>query len=101
MLSVSLAYRRSADAIGATQRPWNVIVALPFVMVALNLLARFFTTAAGDSYLTVIGVGNMALLGLLVLAVYQAMSAFDRACAGRQMSHADRCEVPAMRRLLG
>lgn len=88
------AYRRSAGAIGASQRPWNVIIIVPWVMVALNLFAQFFTKAVGDNFLTVIGVVNLTFLGAMVLALYQAMSSFDRACTGRQMSHSDRADVP-------
>lgn len=88
------AYRRSAGAIGASQRPWNVIIIVPWVMVALNLFAQFFTKAVGDNFLTVIGVVNLTFLGVMVLALYQGMSSFDRACIGRQMSHSDRADVP-------
>jgi hypothetical protein len=88
------AYRRAAGAVGGTQRPWTFIIALPWVCIGLNLLARFFTTAAGDSFLTVIGVVNMGFIGMYVLGTYQALSSFDRACAGRHMAHSDRNELP-------
>lgn len=88
------AYRRSAGAIDASQRPWNVIIVVPWVMVALNLFAQFFTKAVGDNFLTVIGVVNLTFLGVMVLALYRAMSSFDRACTGRHMAHSDRGEVP-------
>jgi len=88
------AYRRAANSIGASQHAWNVIIVLPWVMAAANLLSRFFTLAAGDSYLTIIGVVNLAALGVIVLSLYQAMASFDRACAGRQMAAADRGDVP-------
>lgn len=88
------AYRRAANSVGASQQPWNVIIVLPWAMAALNLLSRFFTLAAGDAYLAMIGVVNLAALGVMVLSLYQAMASFDRACAGRQLAAADRGEVP-------
>ena len=88
------AYRRAANSIGASQRPWNLMIVLPWAMAAANLISRFFTLAAGDSYLTIIGVVNMAALGVIVLSLYQAMASFDRACAGRHLAAADRGEVP-------
>ncbi|MGB8858961.1 MAG: hypothetical protein WCC60_06885 [Ilumatobacteraceae bacterium] len=87
------AYRRAARAVGATQTPWTFISMLPFVMVGLNLLSRFFTRAIGDSYLTVTGIANLAFVGMYVMGLYQAMSSFDRACAGRQMAHTDRADL--------
>jgi len=88
------AYSRTAGAVGASQRPWALVIALPWVMVALNLLARFFTNAVGDAFLTITGVVNLAFVGLYVLGFYQALSSFDRACSGRQMAHTDRGGVP-------
>ena len=88
------AYRRAANSIGASQTAWNVIIVLPWAMAAANLLSRFFTLAAGDSYLTILGVVNMAALGVMVLSLYQAMASFDRACAGRQMAASDRGALP-------
>jgi hypothetical protein len=67
---------------------------LPWVCVGLNLIARFCTTAVGDSYTTVIGVVNLGFIGMYVLGTYQALSSFDRACAGRHMAHSDRDELP-------
>lgn len=83
-------FSRTAGAIGASRRPWLVIIGLPWVMVALNLFSRFFTTAVGDSYLTLTGLVNLAMIGGYVLALYFAMTSFDRTCAGRHMSHDDR-----------
>ena len=88
------AYRRAAAAVGGTQRPWTFIIMLPWACLGLNLLARFFTTAVGDSYMTVIGVVNLGFIGMYVLGTYQALSSFDRACAGRHMAHSDRDELP-------
>lgn len=83
-------FSRTAGAIGASRRPWLVIIGLPWVMLGLNLFSRFFTTAVGDSYLTVTGLVNLVLIGGYVLALYFAMTTFDRTCAGRHMSHDDR-----------
>lgn len=87
-------YRRSAGGIGASQRPWNVVIVLPWVLVAVNLLAQFFSNAVGDNFLMVMGVVNMAFLGAMVLGLYRGMAAFDRACAGSHMAHTDRAELP-------
>jgi len=88
------AYRRAASAIGASQQTWNVIIVLPWAMVGVNLLSRFFTLAAGDSYSSILGVVNLTAMGVVVFSLYQAMASFDRACAGRQMAAADRGNVP-------
>ena len=88
------AYRRAAGAVGGTQRPWTFIIMLPWAGLGLNLLARFFTTAVGDQYMTVIGVVNLGFIGMYVLGTYQALASFDRACAGRHMAHSDRSELP-------
>lgn len=88
------AYRRAAGAVGGTQRPWTFIIVLPWVLLGFNLVARFFTTAVGDSYLPLIGVVNLSFIGMYVLGTYQALSSFDRACAGRHMAHFDRDELP-------
>ena len=88
------AYRRAAGVIGASQRTWLLVILLPWATLAANGLAQFFAQAVGDSYLRVIAMGNMFVCGLQVLALYQAMSSFDRACSGRQMAHDDRGELP-------
>jgi hypothetical protein len=83
-------FSRTADAIGASRRPWFVIIGMPWVMGGLFLFSRFFTTAVGDGYWTVTGVIGLVLVGGYVLALYLAMTSFDRTCAGRHMSHHDR-----------
>ena len=88
------AYRRAAGVIGASQRTWLLVILLPWATLAANGLAQFFAQAVGDSYLKVIAMGNMFVCGLQVLALYQAMSSFDRACSGRHMPHDDRGELP-------
>lgn len=88
------AYRRAAGVIGATQRPWLLVILLPWATLAANLLAQFFAHAVSDSYLKASALGNMFVCGVQVLALYQAMSKFDRACSGRHMAHDDRGELP-------
>ncbi len=88
------AYRRAAAVIGGSQRSWLLVILLPWVTLAANLLAQFFAQAVGDSYLKVSALGNMFVVGAQVLALYQAMSSFDRACAGRHMAHNGRGELP-------
>jgi hypothetical protein len=88
------AYRRAAGVIGASQRAWLLVILLPWVTFGANLLAQFFARTVGDSYLKVSALGNMFVCGIQVLALYQAMSSFDRACSGRHMAHNDRGELP-------
>ena len=88
------AYRRAAAVIGGSQRGWMLVLVLPWVTLAANLLAQFFAHTVGDSYLKVSALGNMFVVGAQVLALYQAMSSFDRACSGRHMAHNDRGELP-------
>lgn len=83
-------FSRTAGAIGASRRPWLVIIGLPWVMGGLFLFSRFFTTAVGDGYWTVTGLVGLVLIGGYVLALYFAMTSFDRTCAGRHMSHDER-----------
>ena len=93
------AYRRTAGAIGASTAPWSVVIVLPWVVLGLNLLAQFFVNAVGDSFLTVSAIINLGFIGVQVLAIHQAMTSFDRACVGRQMSHSDRAELPSFMRV--
>lgn len=88
------AYRRAAVVIGAAQRSWQLVIVLPWVTLAANLLAQFFARTVGDSYLNVMALGNMFVCGVQVLALYQAMASFDRACSGRHMAHNERGELP-------
>lgn len=88
------AYRRAAGVIGAAQRPWLLVILLPWATLAANLLAQFFARTVGDSYLKYMALGNMFVCGVQVLALYQAMSSFDRACSGRHMAHNERGELP-------
>ena len=88
------AYRRAARAIGGSQRPWLFVILLPWATLAANLLAQFFARTVDASYLGVSALGNMFVCGVQVLALYQAMSSFDRACSGRHMAHNDRGELP-------
>jgi len=88
------AYRRAAGVIGGSQRAWLLVILLPWVTLAANLLAQFFARTVGDSYLKAIALGNMFVVGAQVLALYQAMSSFDRACSGRHMAHNERGELP-------
>ena len=87
-------YRRAAGVIGGAQRPWLLVILLPWVTLGANLLAQFFAETVGDSYLKYMALGNMFVCGVQVLALYQAMSSFDRACSGRHMAHNDRGELP-------
>lgn len=91
-------YRRAAGVIGASQRPWLVVILLPWAALALNGLAQFFANAVADSYLKVSGLANLMVLGVNALALYQAMSSFDRACSGRHMVHSDHEELPEFMR---
>ena len=88
------AYRRAAAVIGGSQRPWLLVILLPLVTLGANLIAQFFARTVGDSYLKAIALGNIFVVGVQVLALYQAMSSFDRACSGRHMAHNDRGELP-------
>ncbi len=88
------AYRRAAGVIGGKQRPWLFVIVLPWATLAANLLAQFFARTVGDSYMHVMALGNMCVCGVQVLALYQAMSSFDRACSGRHMAHNERGELP-------
>jgi len=88
------AYRRAAGVIGASQRPWLLVILLPWATLAANLLAQFFARTVGDSYLTVSALVNMFVCGVQVLAIYRAMLSFDRACSGRHMAHNERGELP-------
>lgn len=92
------AYRRAAGVIGASQRTWLLVILLPWATLAANGLAQFFAQAVGDSYLKVIALVNMIVCGVQVLALYQAMSSFDRACSGRHMAHDDHGELPEFMR---
>ncbi len=87
------AYRRAAGVIGASQRTWLLVILLPLVTLAANLLAQFFAQTVGDSYLKVSALFNLFVVGAQVLALYQAMSSFDRACSGRHMAHDDRDDL--------
>ena len=87
-------YRRAASVIGAAQRPWLVVLLLPWAALGANFLAQFFAQAAGESYLKAIALGNMFVCGVQVLALYKAMSSFDRACSGGNMSHNARPDLP-------
>lgn len=82
-------YRRAAGVIGASQRPWLLVILLPWFTLAANMLAQFFGQTVDDSYLKVSALGNLFVVGAQVLALYQAMSSFDRACSGRHMAHDD------------
>lgn len=88
------AYRRTAAVIGGSQRAWLLVILLPWVTLAANLLAQFFAHTVDDSYLKASALGNMFVVGAQVLALYQAMSSFDRACSGRHMPHNNRGELP-------
>jgi hypothetical protein len=87
------AFRSAARAVGATQRPWTFVTLLPFAMLAANGLTRFFATLVGDSFVVLTGILNLAFVGSYVLALYQGMSTFDRACIGRLMAHSDRIDL--------
>ena len=73
---------------------WLLVILLPWATLAANLLAQFFARTVGDSYLKVSALGNMFVCGAQVLALYQAMSSFDRSCSGRHMAHTERGELP-------
>ena len=87
------AFRRAARAISATQRPWTFATMVPFVMLGVNGLARFFTQLVGDSFFALTGIVNLVFVGAYVLALYQGMASFDRACIGRQMAHSERADL--------
>lgn len=87
------AFRRAARAIGAPQRPWTFVTVAPFVMVGVNGLIRFFSQLVGNTFFAVTGIINLAFVGSYVLALYQGMASFDRACIGRQMAHSDRADL--------
>lgn len=89
-LGVVSGFRRTADAIGAPQRGWTLLIVLPWVAVALGAVAGFYAAAANKPMLMAVPVIALAIYGWYALTMYQAMRSFDRACIGtRILGHDD------------
>ena len=88
------AYRKTARAIGASTQGWTVVIVVPWAMLAVNVLSQFFVNAIGESFIQVLGLVNMAVMGVQVLALYLALSSFDRACIGRHMGRDESNDLP-------
>ncbi|MEI7548793.1 MAG: hypothetical protein WCK21_12180, partial [Actinomycetota bacterium] len=84
------AYRHSAEAIGAPTGPWTRVIAIPWMALAFSFLLAFFGQVLSKaSFAVVLGTAWVLLYLAYSVSFYQAMAGFDRACAGRQLSHAD------------
>lgn len=82
-------FRRSAQGVGGETRYWTRLIATPWVIaVAGGVVAWFWaylpTQAVLGSYIAL-----QLLQGLYGLWMYQAMTSFDRACAGTRQMHQD------------
>ena len=88
------AYRKTARAIGASTQGWTVVIVVPWAILAVNVLSQFFVNAIGESFIQVLGLVNMAVMGVQVLALYLALSSFDRACIGRHMGRDESNDLP-------
>ena len=71
-----------------------VVIVVPWAMLAVNVLSQFFVNAIGESFIQVLGLVNMAVMGVQVLALYLALSSFDRACIGRHMGRDESNDLP-------
>lgn len=89
------AYRRTAEAIGAEVRPWARVIALPWVTLVCSLLLAFFGQVLDQTVFTLV-LGTLWVCCYLACAtsMYQAMAAFDRACAGRRLVRGDDDGLP-------
>lgn len=88
------AYRKAAGALGAPQMPWTMLIVLPWIAAAADLVLRFFFGLVGTKLIGVVVPTALVLFGLYLVSLYRAMSSFDSACSGRQMSHTDRGALP-------
>lgn len=89
-LGVVAGFRRTADAIGAPQRGWTLLIVLPWAAAALGAVAGFYAAAANKPMLMAVPVIALAMYGWYALTMYQAMKSFDRACIGtRILGHDD------------
>jgi len=88
------AYRKAAGSLGAPQGPWTMLIVLPWVAAVADLVLRFFFGLVGTKLVGVVVPTALVLFGLYMVSLYRAMSSFDTACSGRQMSHTDRGALP-------
>lgn len=84
-LGVVAGFRRAADAIGAPQGGWTLLIVLPWAAAALGAVAGFYAAAANKPMMMAVPVIALAIYGWYALTMYQAMLSFDRACIGTRI----------------
>jgi hypothetical protein len=88
--------RQSAITINAASGPWTRLIALPFAITLLSMLTGVLVRFSGPTTgLLVLEVSYLGALGWYALSLFQATSSFDRACAGRQLTHDSDEALPA------
>jgi hypothetical protein len=83
------AYRKTANAVGGPTRYFTRLIALPWAAAALAGVFAFFSGYLGDSVRVAMVLLLELVQGFYGLTMYQALTSFDRACAGRMQIHQD------------
>jgi hypothetical protein len=81
------AYSKTAQAVGSPSTYFTRLIAIPWVVLAAAGVALFFSRYLSDQARLVLFLLLVLVQGVYGLTMYQAMTAFDRACAGTRLQH--------------
>lgn len=83
------AYSKTAQGIGSPSTYFTRLIVIPWATFAGSLVALFFAKYLSEEARLIVFLLFVLVQGVYGLTMYQAMSHFDRSCAGRRLGHDD------------
>jgi biotin transporter BioY len=83
------AYSKTAQGVGSPSTYFTRLIVIPWAAFAGSLVALFFARYLSEEARLIVFLLFVLVQGVYGLTMFQAMSHFDRACAGTRMAHDD------------
>lgn len=83
------AYSKTAQGVGSPSTYFTRLIVIPWATFAGSMVALFFAKYLSEEARLIVFLLFVLVQGIYGLTMYQAMSHFDRACAGRRLGHDD------------
>ena len=82
-------YSKTAAAVGSESKYFTRLIVIPWVVLAMAGVVAFFSSFLSAQVRLALYLVLELVQGVYGLTMYQAMAAFDRACAGTRLTRAD------------
>jgi hypothetical protein len=83
------AYSKTAQGVGSPSKYFTRLIVIPWAAFVGSMIALFFAKYLSEEARLIVFLLFVLVQGIYGLTMYQAMSHFDRACAGRRLGHDD------------